>query len=390
MLSNSEVLATTPQLQLASVASVRLVMAMMTSRAAAEMDASRAATVPFPIFWNVDERAEPRIDVTKYSYTPRNYTQVGKQCAADPPPHSNTGCQAWTQGRFPTIDDSGAWIDGGVPQNADLAAHLDNIRSTLPQWIPDPNWHGNAVLDFEAWSTVWELNHGSGHWHGERYRDASRLLVARAHPSWSAAAVEAAAKRAFEAAATQWFVKTLDTCRALRPKARWGFYGLPKAAVGDCVGLGAAMRCGYDGPQGAALRAQAEVAQLPIWKASDALYPSIYIPHSMEGKPYNVSAYIRSTVGEAVRCARLGSKNGVTKPVLPYGWDHFHAPPRPPLRLPTDFVVAQLQISASKGAGGVIMWGSSAVWKNDSYWSWLEAEVAPAVHEWCQRHEGGC
>ena len=40
-----------------------------------------------------------------------------------------------------------------MPQSGNLSLHLDNITKTLPQWIPDPEWNGNAVLDFEAWTT---------------------------------------------------------------------------------------------------------------------------------------------------------------------------------------------------------------------------------------------
>ena len=354
-----------------------------------------AAAARFPLFWNVAEQEEPRVDVTEYGFEPRNATQVGNGCAGDPPPHSNAGCVPWTQGLFPTIGDDGRWLHGGVPQNADLDAHLAELRTTLPSWIPDADWSGNAVLDFEAWTTVWELNDGRGNWHGERYRNASRVLVAAAHPDWNATAVEAEAKRAFEGAATRWFVSTLQACRALRPRARWGFYGLPQAAFGGCVGSGAAMRCGFDGPDGAALRQQAEVRQLPIWRASDALFPSIYIPHSMAGKPDNVSAYIHSTVGEAVRCARLGgaAADGVVvapKPVFPYGWDHFHAPPSPPSRVPTPFLLAQLQHSADAGAAGVVMWGSGVQASNASYWAWYMEEAGPAVFAWCQQREGGC
>ena len=353
-------------------------------------------TSSFPLFWNVDEATEPRVDVTRYGYAPRNATQVGNQCAADPPPHANAGCRPWTQGKFPTIDSDGHWINGGVPQNAHLEAHLAEIRATLPVWIPNASFDGNAVLDFEAWTTVWELNNHTGDWHSERYRNASRWLVSQAHPTWSAGAVEAAAKEAFQRAATQWFVETLNTCRALRPQARWGFYGLPQAATGDCVGSGAAMRCGFDGPHAALLRLQAEAAQLPIWQASDAIYPSIYIPHSMKGRHDVVQAYIRSTVGEAVRCARLAriaDRNnglGFTRPVVPFGWDHFHAPPWPARRLPVSYVIAQLQGSADAGAAGVIFWGSAAAASNASYWGWFESEVGPQVRAWCERREGGC
>ena len=92
----------------------------------------------------------------------------------------------------------------------------------------------NAVFDFEAWTTVWELNtwnsSGAG-WHDQRYQHHSILLVRKQQPGWSEEQVVREAKASFEAAATEFFVKTLETCRAMRPRARWGFYGLPLGRV---------------------------------------------------------------------------------------------------------------------------------------------------------------
>ena len=39
--------------------------------------------------------------------------------------------------------------------------------------VPDINWKGNAVLDFESWTTVWDLNIGEGTWHSKIYQNYS-------------------------------------------------------------------------------------------------------------------------------------------------------------------------------------------------------------------------
>ena len=94
------------------------------------------------------------------------------------------------------------------------------------------------------------------------------------------------------------------------------------------------------------------------------IFPSIYIPHNLDGKLDEAKA-TWSTVGEAVRCGKAaGLADGSrARPVLPYGWDHFHSlrglrscPPR---------VVAQLEQSDASAAG-VVMWGRQVV-KNASY-----------------------
>lgn len=58
----------------------------------------------------------------------------------------------WTAGLWPTITGDGRSVNGGVPQNASLAAHVAALKATVVTWIPDAGWTGNAVFDFEAWS----------------------------------------------------------------------------------------------------------------------------------------------------------------------------------------------------------------------------------------------
>ena len=167
--------------------------------------------IPFVYFWNVGEKNPNSLDPEKYFIFSANYTQTGNGC-------STPSCQPWTQGLFPTISDNGEPVNGGVPQNANLTAHVAELEKTVVQWIPDPAWEGNAVLDFEAWTTVWELNTGSGQWHGARYQNYSIYLERKLHPTWSKEQIVSEAKKNFEAAATQFFVETLNTCKKLRPK----------------------------------------------------------------------------------------------------------------------------------------------------------------------------
>ena len=49
---------------------------------------------------------------------------------------SNPGCESWTQGAFPTIDDNGVKHFGGVPQAGNLNQHLEIFRKSLETWIP--------------------------------------------------------------------------------------------------------------------------------------------------------------------------------------------------------------------------------------------------------------
>ena len=57
------------------------------------------------------------------------------------------------------------------------------------------------------------------------YQKLSIKLVKEEHPTWSASKLEAEAEKQFNAAALEFFVQSLRTGRAMRPKAKWGYYG---------------------------------------------------------------------------------------------------------------------------------------------------------------------
>ena len=128
--------------------------------------------LPYEIYWNVADANPPGIDISAYNIFPANYTQTGNGC-------SNPGCSPWTQGVFPTISSTGHIVNGGVPQNANLSEHLRRLASNVTHWIPDPDWAGNAVLDFEDWTTVWELNSGGGDWHSRRLVSLPKTVSTR-------------------------------------------------------------------------------------------------------------------------------------------------------------------------------------------------------------------
>ena len=170
----------------------------------------------------------PSVNVTEH-FGVENCTRVQCGPACTNPPL----CQDWQMGLFPSLK-AGVPVNGGVPQAANLSAHLAELRATVVHFVPDPDWDGLAVFDFEEWTNIWELmvDGGTpGGWHSIAYQNYSIELERRAHPRWSEGALVAAAKANFETAATEFLVETLRTCSALRPKAKWGFYGYPQEVV---------------------------------------------------------------------------------------------------------------------------------------------------------------
>ena len=168
--------------------------------------------LPYEVYWNVGT-ADPPFNLSQFLIFSSNFTQTGTSCSVP-------GCKGWTQGLFPSILDDGTLLNGGVPQNGNLTAHLENLAETVANWIPDPLWNGNAVLDFEAWTTVWELNNQSGWWHGCRYQNYSMHLETLKHPDWNQSQIYEAAKNEFETAATSYFVESLNVLTRARPNVR--------------------------------------------------------------------------------------------------------------------------------------------------------------------------
>ncbi|MBL0928045.1 MAG: hypothetical protein IBJ11_10410 [Phycisphaerales bacterium] len=119
-------------------------------------------------------------------------------------------------GLYPRLWD-GRPENGGIPQKADLEAHLAKVRSDVEKAIPDPNWSGLAIIDFEAWPPQWK-------WLLEPYREMSRQMVRQRQPDLPAAEVERLSAQWFESSARNFMIRTIRAARAARPKALWGFY----------------------------------------------------------------------------------------------------------------------------------------------------------------------
>lgn len=116
----------------------------------------------------------------------------------------------------------GAAEHGGIPQNTNMPAHLAKLRSDLDYYIPDPNWSGYAVIDYEQWMFIWET-----HFVPVETYNASIAWTRQRNPGLTGAALEARAKADFEAAAQNFLLTTLRESKRLRPNAKWGFYMAP-------------------------------------------------------------------------------------------------------------------------------------------------------------------
>lgn len=113
--------------------------------------------------------------------------------------------------------------NGGVPQEGNLTLHLDYFRRHLNEQIPNANFSGIGVIDFESWRPIFRQNWASL----QIYRDYSIDLERQRHPGWSQKALQLEASKSFERAGKIFMQKTLELAKKLRPMASWGYYAYP-------------------------------------------------------------------------------------------------------------------------------------------------------------------
>ena len=227
-------------------------------------------------------------------------------------------------------------------------------------------WSGIVQLDFEQWSTVWELNKDPHGFHSMHYQNVSRQLVRAKHPDFSAGQVEALAKQEFEAAATLFFVTALETCKQMRPHAKWGFYGVPRGNAPPEYGQ----------------------RQIPIFLASDAIFPSIYDETTCTGGAAEHEAqlkFTRTLISESKALANqvFALQPGRARPPPVYAvMSEVCRAAGPPILDDAD-LRAGLVAPYDAGANGVIIWGMPAGDMSEShvnateYWEHVSSATGP-------------
>lgn len=196
-------------------------------------------------------------------------------------------------------------VNGGVPQNASLDRHLRAASDDIRTDIPDGEFEGLAVVDWESWRPVWERN-----WDSKQvYWEASRALVQAKHPDWTAAQVEAEARAEFEDAARKFMQETLKLGQQERPDGLWGFYGFP-----NCYNY-YSPKTNYSG-ECPADEVTRNDQLLWLWNTSSALYPDLYLGLDLRGLSTEVRLYTHHRILEALRAGARAAPS--TPLVFPY------------------------------------------------------------------------
>ena len=229
-------------------------------------------------------------------------------------------------GLFPCIAcNRSADQHGRIPQAANLSAHLAKAQRDVEARVPR-GFGGYVVLDYESWRSNWG-------WTNPSYRNASAAHALALDPTLRGAALTAAARRQYEAAATAFLRATLRTIRRARPALRGlGMYDYPLGLYypfgfginGSCPPSQCpAADCPH--PQcGAGQRAEDE-RQLSLYREMTALYPSLYLTHPSDWNATDARhnhELIMGTVAESFRIARLAGLP--SEAVCPYTWYRYH------------------------------------------------------------------
>lgn len=209
-------------------------------------------------------------------------------------------------GLYPRYSSQTEAINGGVPQNASLDEHLRVASEDICTFIPNRDFQGLAVVDWESWRPVWERN-----WDSKQvYWEASRALVRSKHPDWSPAQVNAAAQLEFEEAGRKFMEETLKLGQEERPNGLWGYYGFP-----NCYNQYRDKSENYTG-ECPAVEMKRNDQLLWLWNVSSALYPDIYLSLELRHLGREVLLYTRHRILEAMRAgAQLAPS---APPVFPY------------------------------------------------------------------------
>jgi len=210
-------------------------------------------------------------------------------------------------GHYPYYSSSGVPVNGGLPQNQSLPKHLNKARADIDKLIPNKDFRGLGVIDWENWRPQWVRNWGSK----SIYRNRSKEHVHKLHPNWPHSKVEQEAKESFERSGLAFMNSTLALAEGRRPQGLWGFYLFP-----DCYNYGYKRhprRYTGECPDVEHVRND---RLMWLWRESTALYPSVYLDYELQSSD-NTVKFVHHRVKEALRMASV-ARTDYALPVFVY------------------------------------------------------------------------
>ncbi|XP_031331462.1 hyaluronidase-like [Photinus pyralis] len=267
-------------------------------------------------------------------------------------------------GLFPAILPTDELKNGGVPQEGDLARHLRAFEEDIARLIPDANFAGLGIIDFEDWRPIYRQNFGTL----AKYKDLSEKIERQRHWFWSDARIKAEAARRFEESARAFMEGTLKMAQRLRPRASWGYYGFP-----HCFNNDMEERC--------APNVQSENDRIKwLFATSDTLNPSLYLRQAFFTPTQRVQ-FIKGRVREAQRIAKTLNTQK-ERAIIPY-YTVIH--PDTDRFLSERDVVNSISTLRELQVDGLIVWGSSkhvnTQQKCEDLYTFIDTVFGPALNK---------
>jgi len=112
-------------------------------------------------------------------------------------------------------------LNGGIPQRLDIVKHLRKAKEDLLKAIPEKNFSGLAVIDYENWRPLFAMNWGKK----EVVKHVSIEEARLRYKNVTERELRLLAEHDFNKYSLLFLTATIRLGRRLRPMAKWGYYG---------------------------------------------------------------------------------------------------------------------------------------------------------------------
>lgn len=279
-----------------------------------------------------------------------------------------------------------------------MEAHLQKLALDVKAHIPDPEFSGIAILDFECFPAIWDRAWNRPSNLGpealdEDLRDDWTDYIRSTHPDFdgmSESDQDQLLRESWEAAVRDLFLNSINKAREVRPNAKWGFYGYPYRFYSLRREVPRGVIAYGDGSHnGSRLNDRLQW----MWDAVDVVTPSVYARRVVmedDGSCQDFCSaaqdleYVQNMIGEARRVA-----NG--KPVYPfisvyYNLQHgcFEGE-----ELNDANLWGQIMGPALAGADGACLWGDADNRDDHERWqSFLDRRIMPLMEQGVASRQG--